>query len=117
MSVARTLPVVISILIILTVAFLRERSRTLAVIFGTMPINLPLTLWITFGGATDNVATVTAFVRSLILGLVATFLWLAVVWLVVRAGWGLVAALASGYAVWGVLIGVFLLFGVLSLNR
>lgn len=117
MSFARTVPVIVSILIILMVALLRERSRTLAVIFGTMPINLPLTLWITFGGATDNVATVAAFVRSLVLGLVATFLWLAVVWLVVRAGWGLWAAVAGGYAAWGVLIVVFIVFGVLSVSR
>lgn len=117
MSFARTVPVIVSILIILMVALLRERSRTLAVIFGTMPINLPLTLWITFGGATDNVATVAAFVRSLVLGLVATFLWLAVVWLVVRAGWGLWAAVAGGYAAWGVLIVVFIAFGVLSVSR
>ncbi|MCX6050426.1 MAG: hypothetical protein NT075_35470 [Chloroflexi bacterium] len=117
MSFARSLPVIVSILTILTVAFLRERSRTLAVIFGTMPINLPLTLWITFGGATDSVATIAAFVRSLVLGLLATFLWLAVVWLVVRIGWGLLAAVASAYAVWGVLIAVFLAFGVLSINR
>jgi len=117
MSFARTVPVIVSILIILMVALLRERSRTLAVIFGTMPINLPLTLWITFGGATDNVATVAAFVRSLVLGLVATFLWLAVVWLVVRAGWGLWAAVAGGYAAWGVLIVVFIIFGVLSVSR
>ena len=116
MSLARALPVVLSILIILTVAFLRERSRTLAVIFGTMPINLPITLWITFGSATDNVATVAAFVRSLVLGLVATFLWLAVVWLVVRAGWGLLAAVAGGYAAWGVLIVMFIAFGVLSVS-
>ena len=116
MSVARAMPVVISILIILTVAFLRERSRTLAVIFGTMPINLPLTLWITFGGATDNVTTVAAFVRSLVLGLVATFLWLAIVWLVVRSGWGLLAAVASGYAAWGLLIVLFIRLGVLGLG-
>ncbi|MFN8493647.1 MAG: hypothetical protein U0350_38960 [Caldilineaceae bacterium] len=117
MSLARAMPVVISILIILTVAFLRERSRTLAVIFGTMPINLPLTLWITFGNATENVATVSTFVRSLIVGLVATFLWLAVVWLVVRTGWGLLPAVASGYAAWGVLIVVFIALGVLSVGR
>lgn len=111
------MPVVISILIILTVAFLRERSRTLAVIFGTMPINLPLTLWITFGSATDNVTTVTAFVRSLIVGLLATFLWLAIVWLAVRTGWGLLAAVVSGYAAWGVLIVLFIRFGILGLSR
>jgi len=117
MSLARSLPVIVSILIILAVAYLRDRSRTLAVIFGTMPINLPLTLWITFGGVPEGTLAITNFVRSLIVGLVATFLWLLVVWLMVRTGWGLPAAIAGGYAVWGLLIAILIFSGLLAVNR
>lgn len=104
MSFAKTLPVIISILIIITVAYLRERSRTLAVLFGTMPINLPLTLWIIFGGGQDNGTTIAAFIRSLFLAMIATMLWVLVVWFVVRNGYGLLSAVLTGYAAWGLLI-------------
>jgi len=49
--------------------------------------------------------------------LIATFLWLLVVWLVVRTGCGLPAAIASGYAVWGVLIAILIFSGLLTVNR
>jgi hypothetical protein len=108
MSLAKSLPVIVSILIILTVAYLRERSRTLAVLFGTMPINLPLTLWIIFGSGQDNGTTITAFIRSLFLGMIATMLWVLVVWYVVRTGYGLLSAVVAGYAAWGLLIGLLI---------
>ena len=45
MNVQKLLPVATSIGIIVLVAILRERSRTLAAIFATMPINMPLAIW------------------------------------------------------------------------
>ncbi len=117
MTLARTAPVIVSILIILAVAYLRDRSRTLAVIFGTMPVNLPLTLWITFGGIDDSQGAITDFVRSLLWALIATFLWLIVVWLIVRSGWGLLIAVASGYAAWGVLIVLLIRLGLLGVKH
>jgi hypothetical protein len=116
MTLAKSAPVIVSILIILTVAYLRERSRTLAVLFGTMPINLPLTLWIIFGSSNANSTTIVAFVRSLFRAMIATMLWVLVVWLMVRAGRGLLVAVVSGYAVWGALIGLLIWRGVLAVR-
>lgn len=116
MSFAKALPVIVSILIILTVAYLRERSRTLAVLFGTMPINLPLTLWIIFGGGQESGATIAAFIRSLFLGMIATMLWVVVVWLVVRTGYGLLGAVVAGYAAWALLIALLIWRGGLMVR-
>jgi hypothetical protein len=44
MSLPKTLPVLTSIAVILLVAVLRERSRTVAALLATMPINIPLAL-------------------------------------------------------------------------
>lgn len=116
MSLAKAAPVIISILIILTVAFLRERSRTFAVIAGTMPINLPLTLWITFGGSNATQGTISDFARSLLLAMIATMLWVVIVWLATNYGWGLLAAVAAGYAGWGVLVLILISLGYLSVR-
>lgn len=116
MSLAKNAPVIVSILIILTVAYLRNRSHVFAVLAGTMPINLPITLWITFAGSNEQPATISDFVRSLFLAMIATMLWVAMVWLATRNGWGLLPALLSGYAVWGVLVAILFALGYLSVR-
>jgi hypothetical protein len=49
-DVQRILPVLVSILIIISVAVLRQYSKTFAAIAATMPINIPLGLWIVYAG-------------------------------------------------------------------
>ena len=57
------------------------------------------------------------FVRSLIIGMVPTMLWLAIIYLALRAGWSLVPTLIAGYTAWGVLIAVAIQTGMLRLNQ
>ena len=109
----RATPVVVSFLIILVVAYLRERSRLLAVLFATMPINLPLALWIVFSSDPAAGQTLPAVVRSMAWGLSATMLWLLVVWVAVRAGWTLPRAVGVGYVGWALLLGGLLVAGIL----
>ena len=116
MSLTKNAPVIISILIILLVAYLRNRSRTFAVLAGTMPINLPLTLWITFAGSNADAATISGFVRSLFLAMFATMLWVVVVFLTTRSGWSLVPAIASGYVAWGIFVLILISLGYLSVR-
>jgi hypothetical protein len=104
----RVLPVVVSIGVIILVAILREHSRTFAAIAATMPINVPLALWIVFSA--DNDATSrTAFAEGLLIGIFPTVLFLIVSWLVVRAGWPLIPTLVAGYVAWGLGLGALLL--------
>ena len=51
-ALRQILPVIVSILIIIAVAILRNYSKTLAAIFATMPINIPLSLWIIYRNRT-----------------------------------------------------------------
>lgn len=111
------LPVVVSIVIIVVVALLRERSRTLAAILATMPINMVLALWIVLGAPDVNPQTMQSFVRSLLVGLVPTIVWLVVIDLGLRGGWSLVGSIAVGYTVWGGLIAIAFRLGFLSFNR
>ena len=104
----RVLPVLVSIGVILLVAVLREHSRTFAAIAATMPINVPLALWIVFS-ADNNPTSRTAFAEGLLIGILPTVLFLIVSWLVVRAGWPLIPTLIAGYAAWGIGLGTLLL--------
>ena len=114
MSLTKNAPVILSILIILTVAYLRNRSRTFAVLAGTMPINLPLTLWITFAGTNAESTTISGFVQSLFLAMLGTMSWVAIVWLATHYGWGLLPAVLGGYAAWGVFVLILIKMGYLS---
>jgi hypothetical protein len=109
----RIAPVLASIAIIIVIAVLRDRSKALAAITATMPINVALGLWLVYVADGTDQATVISFTRSMFAGVVATLIWLVAVWLGARAGWGLGRLLLVGYAAWGLAIGV--VFAVQSL--
>lgn len=113
----KALPVITSIAIILLVAFLRDRSRTLAAILATMPINIPLGLWVVFGGTDYDQEATAQFVRALIPGLVATIVWVIGVYVLVRLGVNLWLSILGAYAVWAALVFVFIRIGWLVVNR
>lgn len=50
---ASILPVIVSILIIIAIAILRNYSQAFASIVAVMPINIPLGMWIVAAGAPD----------------------------------------------------------------
>lgn len=115
----RVLPVLISIAIIILVAILRQYSRLFAAIAATMPINVPLALWIAFsaeGRSPEGRANLNSFTDSLVIGLIPTFGFMLVVWLAVRAGWEIVPTLVAGYVGWGIVLGIVLLIQALMKN-
>lgn len=117
MSLQKTFPVITSIVIILIVAVLRDRSRALAAVLATMPINVPLALWIISGSSGGDPKQMADFTRSLIISLIPTFIWLGIVFLAIRAGWNLFAAIGAGYGVWAALIAGLFMVGVLNWPR
>jgi F0F1-type ATP synthase assembly protein I len=102
------LPVAVSIVIIILIAVLKNVSSTLAAITGTMPVNIPLSLWIFYASKGDDTEAVSDFIGAMIMGLVPTFLFVVVAWLATRAGWKLVPTLIAGYITWGVVLGIVL---------
>lgn len=97
-------PVVVSIVVIILIAILRQRSKVLAAITATMPMNVTLALWLVYAAEGTSATDVIAFVKSLLVGVVGTFFWLLAVWLAARAGFGLVWLILVGYAAWAVLL-------------
>lgn len=103
----RVLPVIVSIGIILAIAILREYSKTLAAIVSTMPVNLPLGIWLVYGASTRD--EVEFFTRSLLLNMIPTMLFVIITWQAARAGWKVLPMILVGYAGWGISLGLLML--------
>ena len=104
----RVLPVLVSMGVILLVAVLRQHSRTLAAITATMPINIPLALWIVYSGDSDSTNRIT-FIEGLFVGLIPTLVFLAVAYWGARSGWNVFPMIIAGYVGWGLSLGLLLL--------
>jgi len=115
MYMQKTIPVLISIAIIISVALLRERSRTVAALLVTLPINIPLAMWIASNSSGSDSQIVYNFARTSVIGLGIALVWILVVFFALRAGWTLASALAAGYGAWAVLIAGLFALRVLSL--
>lgn len=109
----RLLPVIVSILIIIAIAVLRQYSRTFSAIVAVMPLNIPLGMWIIYAGAEDGQQAIAEFNQALLINIVPTLFFMLVAWQLTRAGWGLWPTIAAGYAVWGA--GLLIVAGVRSL--
>jgi hypothetical protein len=102
-------PVIVSILIIIAVAVVRAHSRTAAAVLATMPINVPLAMWVVYSGAGGDRTIMAQFTQSMLIAIWPTIFFILAVWLAARAGWRLAPMLAAGYLVWGACLGVALL--------
>jgi hypothetical protein len=102
-------PVLVSILVIVAVAVIRAHSRTLAAITATMPITIPLSLWIIWSGSSGDRTMIQQFTGTLPAGILGTLAFIAVMLLAVRAGWRLAPTLLIGYTAWGATLGLTLL--------
>lgn len=106
------LPVVLSVAVIVLVAVVEKQSKTIAAVTATMPLTIPLALWIVYASNEGNPQVVEAFTRSMVLGIIPTLAFAVAVWLAARAGLRLVPILLVGYGTWA---GVLLL--LLGLRR
>ena len=98
MSPERFVTVLFSVLIVILVAVVQDRSRPLAAIIATMPLTAPLAMWIVFSASGGNQRETADFVGSMVIGGVASLAFVLACWLGFRQEWGFVAttAFASG---------------------
>lgn len=110
---SKVAPVLVSIGVIIAVAILRQYSKSFAAIAATMPINIPLGLWIIYSG-TDGDATakqkaMADFGELLLVNIFPTIAFLLTAWLMTRAGHSVIPTIVVGYLSWGVLLVTVLL--------
>jgi uncharacterized membrane protein (GlpM family) len=93
--------ILIAFAVIVAVALLQKQSKLIAAITATMPINIPLAMWILFSSTAGDGGSMKEFTQSLVLGIFPTVGFLLAVWLASRADMHLGPTLLTGYAVWG----------------
>ena len=103
----QVLPVVISILILILIAVLRGYSTTVAALTATMPVMIPLALWIIYAGEDGDTTVTIVFLETMVLGASATLISVIAMWLAARAGWSLASILVACYGAWGVVLGAY----------
>lgn len=102
------LPVIASVIVIITIAVIEKQSKTIAAITAVMPVTAPLALWIVYASSGGETAATSEFTFGLIVGLIPTFGFAVVAWLAARAGMKLGSILLIGYSTWA--LGTGLLF-------
>ncbi|HEU5100808.1 MAG TPA: hypothetical protein VFU22_17385 [Roseiflexaceae bacterium] len=95
-----TYRILIGCALITAVSLISDRSRTLAGILGTAPINIPIILWILWGKSNDEYVNVEQTARSMMLGIASTACFIAVCWYGFHRRWPFALTLAAGYVVW-----------------
>jgi hypothetical protein len=103
MKLQSTLPVIISILVIIAVAVLERQSKFAAAITATMPLGVPLALWIVYSANNGDPSAMQELTRGLIFGIIPTVGFVISAWFCARAELKLVPMILVGYIVWGVL--------------
>ncbi len=106
MKVQEWLPVVLSVLIIVMVAVLEKQSKAVAAVTATMPLTIPLAIWIVHASSKGERGEVTGFTLYLFLGILPTVAFVLAAWLAARSGAKLGGIILAGYATWGAAVGV-----------
>jgi hypothetical protein len=102
------LPVIISIGVITLVAVLQKQSKLIAAVTATMPVTIPLALWIVYSSSQGDKQAVEKFSQSLVFGIIPTAAFVVALWVTARLGMKLVPMIVSAYAVWAGMLGLVL---------
>jgi hypothetical protein len=103
MTLSRVLPVVLSILVIIAIAVIQERSKALAAILATMPLTAPLALWVVYSANKDNPAAVSGFTAAMVPGIFATLIFVAACWVALRFKLSFGWVMLAGWGAWGLI--------------
>ncbi len=106
---SRIAPVLVSIGIIIFIAIIRQYSKTLAAVVVTMPLNIPLGMWIVYSGSDDRQAALTEFSQAAAVNILPSIIFLIVAWQLAKAGFPLLQTILFSYVAWAVSLGLLFL--------
>jgi hypothetical protein len=104
--------ILIGYALITAVAVISDRSRALAGIVGTAPINIPIILWIIWGKSDGDYMNLQEVTRSMLPGIFSTACFIALCWFGFNRRWPFMTTLVAGYLVWAAVV-----FGPALLRR
>ena len=115
MKLHEVLPVMISMGVIILVAVLQRQSKLIAAVTATMPVTIPLALWIVYSSSQGNQQAVERFSQSLVFGIIPTAAFVVALWVTARLGLKLALMIVVAYGVWAatlaLVLGLRRLFG------
>lgn len=103
---SRTTPVIVSIAIIILIAIVRQYSKTLAAITVTMPLNIPLGMWIVYSGSDNHQVALAEFSEAAMMNIIPTIVFLIVAWQLSKIGFSLLQTIIIGYIAWAGCLGL-----------
>jgi hypothetical protein len=109
MKLNEILPVGISITMLILVAFLQRQSKVVAAVTATMPVTIPLALWIVYSSTKGERKPIELFTGGLVSGIIPTVMFVISIWLSTRSGLKLVPTILVGYTTWAMTLGVMFL--------
>jgi uncharacterized membrane protein (GlpM family) len=86
--------------LVTAVAIISDRSRVMAGILGTAPINIPIILWILWGKSDGDYTNVADTTRAMLLGIFSTACFIAACWYGFNRRWPFGLVLTAGYLIW-----------------
>ena len=111
------IPVVLSVVVIILVAVLEKQSKLFAALTATMPLGIPLALWIVYSSNAGDKQVVSQFSLSLLLSFIPTLAFVVTIWFAARAGMKLGPMIVTGYSVWGIgALTLYLLRNILGIK-
>ncbi len=93
-------PVFISITILIFVAFVQRQSKLVAAVTATMPVTIPLTLWVVYSSTHGDQQAVEKFTQGMVSGIIPTLAFTIALYFGARAGLKLGWIILLGYAAW-----------------
>ena len=96
----RVVTVLLSVLVVVLVAVVQARSRHLAAILATMPLTAPLAMWIVFSASHGDQRQTAEFVGSMVIGAVASLLFVLACWFGLRQELWFLGTLAVATTLW-----------------
>ncbi len=103
-------PVLISIVIIIAVAFLQRQSKLAAAIISTTPIRAALAMWVVYAAVEGNKEAVVKFNGSVALSLISTILFAIGAWWAAKQDMKIGGIMLTGYGAWAVATGIIYAF-------
>ncbi len=110
MKIQEILPVCVSITVLILVAVIQKQSKLAAAVTATMPVTIPLTLWIVYSSTQGDAAAITEFTRSMVSGIISTVAFVLAIYIGSRLGLKLLTLIGLGYSAWAVTLAGTLLF-------
>jgi hypothetical protein len=100
------LPVGVSITVLILVALIQRQSKVVAAVTATMPVTIPLALWIVYSSTKGERKSIELFAGGLVSGIIPTVAFVLSIWLSTRSGLKLVPTILVGYLTWGLTLAV-----------